>query len=125
MSQQPGPIRVQWKARVKSIAILLLSLAVIGLVLRLCLWPPQPTGEYVIGDDKCDLCGEPAVYRRWLQNRFLLGEYCRKHRWIGMANADPWRKGMYVLLAAGAFGVIHSLLALLGRAKPHQPDADA
>jgi hypothetical protein len=110
---------------VKSIAILLLSLAAIGLVLRLCLWPPKPADEYVIGDDKCDFCGQPAVYRRWLQNRFLLGEYCRKHRWIGMAQADPWRKGLYVLLAAGTFGVIHSLLALLGRPKRPQQDLDA
>jgi hypothetical protein len=110
---------------VKSIAILLLSLAVVGLVLWICLWPPKPTGEYVIGDDKCDFCGQPAVYRLWLQDRFLQGEYCRRHRWIGMANADPWRKGLYALLAAGVFGVIHSVLSILGRTRQRPQDGDA
>ena len=73
--------------------------------------------NYVIGDDKCDLCGEKAVYRLWIEKRYLKNEYCRAHRWIGIINADPMSKVMNALFGAAVFGVIYAVLSLLARTK--------
>jgi hypothetical protein len=106
----------------KSVAILLVSLVVIGLILWYCLLPPRRMPGYVLGDDKCDLCGRPAVYRVWIQDRYLAGEYCRIHRWIGFINADPMSKVMNVFLGAAVFGAIYAVLSLLAGKKQQGQD---
>jgi hypothetical protein len=106
---------------VKRVAVLLVSLIVIGLILWYCLLPPRRMPDYAIGDEKCDLCGEPSVYRLWIEDHYLAGEYCRTHRWIGVINSDPINKLMNVLLGAAVFGAITSALSLLSRVN-RRPD---
>jgi hypothetical protein len=95
--------------------ILLVSLAVIAFVVQFCLLPPRRMEGYRLGDDKCDVCGEPAVYDLIIERRFLHGEFCRTHRWMGVVNAGPMTTVMKVLLGGAAFGVVYAVLALLGK----------
>ena len=97
----------------KPVAILLVSVVLIAVILWVCFLPPRTMPDYVIGDDKCDLCGEPAVYRVWIEGRYLKTEYCRAHRWMGIVNSEPMNRVMNVFLGAGVFGVIYSILSLL------------
>ena len=106
----------------KSVAILLASLIVIGLILWVYFLPPPKMPEYVIGDDQCDICGEQAVYSLRMEGRYLLGEYCRTHRWFGMVQADPMNTVTTVTLCAAVFGVIYSVLSLLGGTKQQGQD---
>ena len=107
----------------KQIAVLLVSLAIIGIIVRLCFLPPPNLPGYVIGDKKCDICGEPAVYTLLIEGRYLAGEYCRTHRWFGLVHGAPWNTMTKILLGAALFGVIYSVTALLSGAKqPSQAD---
>jgi hypothetical protein len=115
---EPG----QRRAQVKTVAILLVSVVVIGLILWVCFFPPPRMPDYVIGDEKCDLCGEQAVYSLRMEGRYLLGEYCRTHRWFGMVHASPWSTVTKVLLGAAVFGVIYSVLSLLPGPRKQGPD---
>lgn len=105
----------------KQVAVLLVSLVAIGLILWYCLLPPRRMPGYVLGDDRCDLCGRPAVYRTWIEDRYLTGEYCRVHRWIGTINAEPMSRVMKVLLGAAVFGVVYAVLGLLGGTGQQEP----
>ena len=98
----------------KAVAILLVSVVVIGLILWVCFFPPPKLPDYVIGDEKCDICGEEAVYSLRMEGRYLLGEYCRTHRWFGMVHAPPWNTVTKVFVSTAAFGVVYSALSLLG-----------
>ena len=101
---------------VKSVAILIVSVAVIGLIVRYCLLPPRRMAGYVLGDGKCDLCGEQAVYTRIVADHYIGGEYCIRHRWMGVINSDPMSKVIKVLLGAAVFGIVYaSISALSGR----------
>ncbi len=97
----------------KSVAVLMVSAVVIGLVVRYCFLPPRRMPDYVLGDDKCDMCGEQATYRLTVEGRYLKGEYCDAHRWMGVINSDPMSKVVKVVLGASVFGVIYAVLSLL------------
>lgn len=92
----------------KQVAILLVSLATLGLIVWLAFFPPSKMPDHVIGDEQCDICGEPAVYSLRLERRYLVGEYCRTHRWFGMVHGAPWNTATKILLGAAVFGVIYS-----------------
>jgi hypothetical protein len=102
---------------VKYVAVLLVCLVLIGLIVRYCFLPPDRMPDYVLGDGKCDVCGERAVYALWIEDRYLGGEYCSTHRLIGIVNSDPMSKGIKVLLGASVFGVIYSVVSLLAGSK--------
>jgi hypothetical protein len=95
--------------------ILLASLAVIAFVVQFCFLPPRRMAGYRLGDDKCDVCGAPAVYDLIVERRYLYGEFCRAHRWMGMVNAAPMNTIMKILLGGAAFGTVYAVLALLGK----------
>jgi hypothetical protein len=107
---------------VKSVAVLLVSVVVIGLIVKYCLLPLDRMPDYVLGDDRCDLCGQRAVYKLLVEDRYLVGEYCSTHRWIGIINSDPLSKLIKVLLGAAVFGVIHSAVSLLAKSRRPTPD---
>jgi len=107
---------------VKRVAILLVSVAAIGLIVWLWFFPPPNLPDYVIGDEKCDICGKPAVYSLWLERRYLVGEYCDTHRWFGVVHGAPWNTVTKILLGAAVFGVIYSVTSLLGGIKRQEPD---
>jgi len=107
---------------VKQIVILLVSAAAIGLLVWVCFFPPPNLPDYVIGDGKCDICGKPAVYSLRLERRYLVGEYCRTHRWFGMVHGAPWNTVTKILLGAAVFGVVYSVTTLLGGSKGQEPD---
>jgi hypothetical protein len=98
---------------IKSVAILVVSIAVIGFVVKYCFLPPRRMADYVLGDGKCDLCGERAVYELIVADRYLGGEYCARHRWMGVINSEPMSKGIKVLLGAAVFGVIYAVVSIL------------
>ena len=106
----------------KRVAILLVSVAAIGLLVWLCFFPPSNMPDYAIGDEKCDICGEPAVYSLWLEKRYLVGEYCHTHRWFGMVHGVPWNTVTKVLLGAAVFGVIYAVTSRPSRRKRQEPD---
>jgi hypothetical protein len=107
---------------VKRVAILLVSVAVIGLTVWVCFFPPPKMPDHVIGDGKCDICAQPAVYILLLEGHYLIGEYCQAHRWFGMVHADPFSTGTKVLLGAAVFGVIYSVTSLLSGTKQQRQD---
>jgi hypothetical protein len=109
---------------VKRVAILLVSVAAIGLLVWLCFFPPPKLPDHVMGDEKCDICGEPAVYSLMLEGRYLVGEYCRTHRWFGMVHGAPWNTVTKVLLGAAVFGVIYAVTSRPSKPKPQEPDDD-
>ena len=98
---------------VKSVAILIVSVAVIGLVVRYCFLPPRRMAGYVLGDGKCDLCGEPSVYTLIVADHYIGGEYCSRHRWLGVIHSDPMSKVIKVLLGAAVFGVVYAVVSTL------------
>jgi hypothetical protein len=109
---------------VKRVAILLVSVAVIGLTVWVCFFPPPKMPDHVIGDVKCDICARPAVYSLLLEGNYLVGEYCQAHRWFGMVHAEPFSTVTKVLLGAAVFGIIYSVTSLLSQAKQHTQDDD-
>jgi hypothetical protein len=108
--------------KMKSVAILIVSVLVIAFVVQYCILPPRRMAGYVLGDGKCDICGEEATYKLMAANYYLTGEYCDAHRWMGVINAQPIRRVMHVLLGATVFGVVYALLSLLPRPKPNERD---
>jgi hypothetical protein len=109
---------------VKRVAILLVSLAAIGLIVWLCFFPPAKMPDYVIGDEKCDICGQPAVYSLRIEQRYLVGEYCRTHRWFGIVHGAPWNTVTKILLGAAVFGVIYAVTSTRSRSKEHTQEDD-
>jgi hypothetical protein len=109
---------------VKRVAILLVSVVVIGLTVWVCFFPPPKLSNHVIGDEKCDICGEPAVYTLKMEGRYLVGDYCRIHRWYGMVHGSPWNTLTKVVLGAAVFGVIYAVTSLLGRKERVPTDDD-
>ena len=95
--------------------VLLASLAAIAFVVQFCFLPPRRMAGYRLGDDRCDVCGAPAVYDLIIEHRYLQGEFCRAHRWMGMLNAAPLNTVMKILLGGAAFGAVYAVLALLGK----------
>ena len=108
---------------IKSVAILVVSVAVIGFVVKYCLLPPRRMADYVLGDGKCDLCGERAVYELIVAGRYLGGEYCAHHRWMGVINSEPMSKVTKILLGAAVFGIIYVILSFLA-GQDRGPDSD-
>jgi hypothetical protein len=107
---------------VKQVAILLVSVVVLGLLVWVCFFPPPKLSDYTIGDEKCDICAQTAVYGLRLEGRYLVGEYCRAHRWFGMVHAGPTGTLAKVLLGATAFGIIYSVLSLLAGTRDQDLD---
>jgi hypothetical protein len=107
----------------KQVAILLASAVVLGLLVWVCFFPPPKLPDHALGDEKCDICGEPVVYRLWMERRYLVGEYCRAHRWFGMVHAAPTDTVTKILLGAALFGIVYSTTSLLGRSGQRTPDS--
>ena len=60
-----------------------------------------------------------------MEKRYLVGEYCRTHRWFGIVHGAPWNTVTKILLGAGVFGVIYSVTSLLSRPKQHTQDTES
>ena len=106
-----------------SVVILVVSVAVIGFVVKYCFLPPRRMADYVLGDGKCDLCGERAVYELIVAGRYLGGEYCAHHQWMGVINSESMSTVIKIILGAAVFGIIYVVVSFLG-GQDREPDSD-
>jgi RsiW-degrading membrane proteinase PrsW (M82 family) len=108
---------------VKLVSVFIVSVVVIAVIMVYCFMPPRRMPGFVLGDGLCDLDGHPATYRLISEGRYLKGEYCDAHRWIGFINSDPMRKVTRILLGAAVFGVVYSVSSFLSNAKSWRQEA--